>query len=143
MVGSCSSTLQPSIPRLVLMRQKGNGFCVESPEANNGTTSLVINHAVAWLCAYMTRGQGRSGKGPIPLTWTLTPGDPMDLNEEVPHICSSRVTNQIMLMARDSTQYNRIHLVSLHSIVPLSGHQWGPGQISDPLLFSIYFSPPK
>lgn len=105
----------------------GDGFCVESPEVVNGTTSLVINHPVAWLYVYMTRGHGRNGRGLSPITWTLAPGAPMDLNEEVPHIHSYQVTNQIMLIARDSTQDNRIHLVSLTSIVSLPRHHWGPG----------------
>lgn len=51
----------------------------------------------------------------------------MDLNEEVPHIHSYQVTNQIMLIARDNTQDDRIHLVSLTSIVSLPGHHWGLG----------------
>lgn len=51
----------------------------------------------------------------------------MDLNEEVSHIHSYQVTNQIMLIARDSTQDKRIHLVSLTSIVSLPGHNWGLG----------------
>lgn len=59
--------------------------------------SLAINHP-AWLCVYMTQGQGhnrmqegvrRLGSG----TQTFAPGAPVDLNEEVPHSGGYQVTN--------------------------------------------------
>lgn len=115
---------------------------VRSPEAHNGTTSLVINQLVSCLCANMTPGQGGNGEGQIPWTWTLTPGGQMDLNEEVPHIHSCQVTNQIMLIAKVSTRHNRIHLVFLNPIVDLLGHQWGPQQNPDSFYFEyLHISP--
>lgn len=80
--------------------------------------SLVINHLVPRLCAYKTWGQGRNGGGWSHVMWAPALGTPMDMNEEVPHIHSYQVTNQIMLIARDSTQDNRIHLVSLTLLSP-------------------------
>lgn len=106
---------------------KGDCFCVESPEVVNGTTSRIINHAVPRLWAYTTQGRvamkGVGAVGPRG-TWTLAPGAPMDSNEEVPHICSYQVTNQIMLIGWDNTRDGSIHLVPLTSIVSLQGHRW-------------------
>lgn len=77
------------------------------------------------LWIYMTREQGRSGKGGLsPETWTLAPGASMDLNEEVSHIHSQQVTNQIMLMAHRTTEFTQY---PPRSIVSQAEHQQGPG----------------
>lgn len=120
------SSVRPNVHRLVLMWQVWWLLCSHQKLSMAPRAWSLITRSPGCVHTWHEGRVAMEG-GLSPVSSTLAPGAPMDLNEEVSHIHSYQVTNQIMLIARDSTQDKRIHLVSLASIVSLPGYNWGPG----------------